>query len=249
MRVAIWCVLVAVLLCLTLPVCGENRGGVYFDDVSLTNNGTKIFSDDFNSGQITVWSHPRPLVTLFRYASNPVNYCVYLNRMIDINTYMSRMPKCGNVGALEFKALVYLPGNQEQWNSMHGSRDRTRINIMTGRNEDWFYVAIDGNPRETGYRVQLTHVNPREKNTQPGGCGGAGADYKTSGPVIPPATWVELVFKLDPAAKTAAVSVNGRSVVSGPYDPSLIHSLSLFDLCTWMGDRQATQQPGRCIDK
>lgn len=232
--------LAAITVCLALPAVGANRSGIYFDDISVSNNGSVVFSDDFNTGKITGWSITRPLVEPYRLSTNPVNYCVYMNRMQDTNTgmdYQRREIKSITVGQLEIKALIYLPSNEELWGwgEKWGAMARTRIDLDAGTKDDCFYVAIDGLPGEMGYQVHI--VRTPYKSTPSTGSERKAVQYKNTAPVIPPATWVHLCFKLDPKTKTAVVTIDGKQVASEAYDPDLIHSLQSLDLTTWMGDQ------------
>jgi hypothetical protein len=242
-RIAVCVMFLLVIMCPAMSAYGQFRGGVYFEDVSVINDGKAVLNDNFNTGKLDDWRVVRPLCTTVGSDDRPPNYCLYMNRLNDINTGVTRKVTCDNVRTLEVKAAVFLPSPQEQWGYTHRRMERTRIDLNTFREEQWFYIAIDLNPGQPGYSVQLVYIKPELHEP----CGG-GEKYDSRGPVIAPNQWSLVSFKLDPSKKSATVYVNGQAVVSCNYDPSRIHKLTNLDLTTWMGDKEVTAKPGKCIN-
>lgn len=236
-----WAILA--VLSLALSASAHAVGGIYFDDVSVSNNGKVVFADNFNDGNIDGWKIARPDVRCIQTETKPINYCLYLNRLNDINTYASRLQTINNVGAFEVKAFVNLPPAKEQWGYRRGRRDTTRIDVMTARNQHWFYVAIQLEPKESACRLQLTYVKQPEKGPDGKITKSNSEDFRTQSPVVPLCAWAEIAFTLDPVKKKATVLLDGKPQVSCDYDPSQIKNVISVDLTTWMGDMAITATP------
>lgn len=239
MRVLL-CALLLTMFCLSLPVLGQDTlGGIFIRDLRITNNGNSVFSEDFNKEELSGWTTINSGISTKPSTDDSTKLCLYMNRETDEKTAISHKIVCSSVSAFELSAYVYLPSPEQQWAYSHGSRVRTRIDIETGQGEDSFYIPIDLNPGETGYRVGLAHVRPETMSSA------AGLDtYDSKDVVVKPQRWTLVSLKLDPNAKTATVFVDGKAQASCDYTPSKVRRVEYVDLTTWMGDKErATEEP------
>jgi hypothetical protein len=228
------CGLFLSLLSTALPVLGEDTlGGIFLRDLRVSNNGNSVFFEDFNAEELCGWNTVNTGAWTTEAPGEPAKFCLYLNRETDENAGVARKIECSKVGTLEISAYVYCPAPEQQWAYTHGARSRTRIDLETKRGEHGFYLTIDLNPGETGYRVGLVHMKPELREM-----GNGVEKYESQGVVITPQKWTHLSFKLNPSARTATVSVDGKPQVSCEYSPDKISSVDYVDLTTWMGDQE-----------
>jgi hypothetical protein len=140
------------------PVCA--RGGVYVDDLVLKNNGTVVYSEDFDSADLSGWySITDASVSSDHYSS--AGYSLYENSYGGAFAKVSTDVLVSNPGLLELSFRVWLPEASEQWNSGNGS-NITSLNVILHSDTNQSYSSgLWLYPNESEYRMALNgqHAN------------------------------------------------------------------------------------------
>lgn len=200
-----------IVLCMSISVYA--RGGVYIDDLVCTNNGSTVFSDNFNSGDLSVWdSISNSSVTNTRY--NSADYSLYQNchGMSDRTPTIIRNVSISNYGPLELSFKVWLPPASEQWNNAGSSwitvlyvtfhSDSTDKSYSAGF---WLY------PHESKYRLYLNgQYQQYSSNTG--------------------SAWQNVMIRLDPNYVSGCGGITGQGEISCM--GNLYSSFSLSDFPT-----------------
>jgi hypothetical protein len=207
-------------------------GGIYFDDLSVTNNGTSVFSDNFDDGSISDWT-PKNDAALSSSVARSAQYSVYLNQWGSTVADAFHSVSIATPGVVEASVWVWLPPTQEQYRPTS-----TYIYLYSGNPSDNMYAGIELRDGETGYRVKL------------GWNGVPGDSARTSSVVLAPQTWAKLTLRLNAASgnSTAYALLNDQTQLSFWYTPSTWTSVNKVSFWGWLGGAsEPTPEPSSLL--
>lgn len=222
-RAFVICVAVLFAVC-GLAVVGLCAGGVYVDDLRVTNNGAQVLLDNFETGKLDGWTK----LTGAELAANEQNKSLAINRHGNYAATAYRTISIDKPGLVEISWFIFVAPVGEQYDCKKGGACTMSIRLLSGMsassNAGVPSAALILNPCETTCRAGLAPANSFN------------ATAKTKSPVLSLGRWVPVVFRLDSANGKATLLVNGREAVSMSYDPSSTKSIRQIGFVSQFGD-------------
>lgn len=216
---------VSMLACLLLSCAAFAAGGIYFDEFLVTNNGTSILADSFDSGDLAGWKADN--ASVLRTQMSPAKYCVCLNKMDKNRSQVQRDLSLDDVGTLELSAWIYLP-QPEQQSNYGGSRcEYAGFSVYAKNPDDHLVASLFLQPKGKGYRAEAHWHDAVKQNTL--------AKSSTSSPVITGGKWANATMRLDPAKKTVSLLIDGKLACRISYVPERFQSISSVILFSDLG--------------
>ena len=247
--------IVAILILTVILTCGlavgaHAAGGVCLDDLQITNDGKMAFSESFDSRSLRGWSSPYD-VTLIQ--TNPGGYYLHLNKHHIQSARAWHKLTVNSAGLVELSAKVYVTPPEEQYLYKQKAFSLMEIVLYSGNSRATMSTIVNLNPKEKANRMSISLQKMQRPTVETRETEGKtnsimqkmrqnskeqlkGYGATTSSPVIQPKTWTTLTVKLDPKTTTTTVLVNGKSVLTQPYDPNLYQSLNWVLLGCTYGD-------------
>lgn len=233
---SIWIVCIVVFVFgVSVPVWA--RGGAYIDDLVLRNNGTVVFSDNFDSGDLSEW-HSAVDASVSSDHSYSADYSLYENwHGTQYSATISSDMSISNPGLLELSFKVWLPAVSEQWNSGSGSHVTGLYAILhsntTGKDYTsglWLY------PYDSNYRMYLN------------------GQYQ-SNPSCASGAWQNVVVSLDPdylppngsTRGRAKLFLNSAEILSGGYSAADFPTIDSITIMSTFGDNQPVPEPSSLV--
>jgi hypothetical protein len=215
MRLRLALIMTVVLL---LPCALFAKGGVYIDNMLVTNDGRNIFSDDFDSGTLRNWTG---LVAATVPCDAKKTYCsMHLNMHTNTGTAtaLHEMP-IEAPGVLEVRWRLWVAPADEQ--SRH--KDTLLgllVAVMCQQQKNWIAASTDlcTDTDKPSLSILVNNVE------------------KTSGVKIPTSKWVEMALRFDPGSSTVSFLADGKVAVTAKYDPSQFTSVRQLRLECGYGD-------------
>lgn len=195
-----------------------DRGGIYFDDILLTNNGNAVVFDDFESGNLSGWLTTND-ATVESSSSGPRASCLYLNHQADVVSEAFHAIFMEDPGVVELSAWVWLPPADEQ-----GPAKFTNL-MLYSRDGDNIAAGVKVDRQQTGYLITL-HWNRHD---------GDHKDAVSNGSVLKPGKWARLMLRLDKGSETASALLDGVTQASFPYVSSNFATMRQMSVWGWLG--------------
>jgi hypothetical protein len=199
-------------------------GGIYIDNLKITNNGKEVFSDAFNSGKLIGWNKMNDAIWSSDRA-NTQQGAMLLNKhqFCAATAYHSFSAK--NIGIVEVSADVYCTPPDEQYERISKKNAcGTFFRLYSGSSNATIEAKIQLNVCQSTYQLGITHLDARQGETY------------SKLPVMQPATWSHIVLRLDPRSATATMFLGGKAYVTAGYDPQQFQSLQEIGIVTGLGD-------------
>lgn len=235
-------IIVAVLsaMCLVAGGAFAVPVGAFVDNVQVTNNGTAVFSDDFNSGKLDNW---KDVVFAEAVAIDPAgkDFVLNLNKKGTQKAAVVRDLGMKVAGTVELKAKVKVTGPEVQGN--YGVVVPNYLEFWLAGSDPGALVrtCVVLNPKATSNRVGII-VQGSDKNRPLG----VGAGPKK--PVLAPNVWATLTLRMDRDAKTIKLLMDDKELASTPYNPDAFKEIpTLSIICTYGEGRDPAKVliPGR----
>ena len=218
-------VVVAALACLLHSSPALAVGGMYVDNVLLTNNGASVFADSFDRGTLEGWKAAG--ASLIQSQPNPPQYSLYLNKSQRGRSQAEHVVSLDSVGRLELSAWLYLPPVEQQSNYAGSRCDYAGFVIYAADPQDYLTTSLYLQPKGTGYRAQAQWRDAVRKNTL--------VKSYTGKPVINGDTWVRATMRLDPEEKTVSLLLDNKLACRISYEPERFKSISSILLFSDLG--------------
>lgn len=207
----------AVML-LLLPCALLAKGGVYIDDVKITNDGVVVFSDSFNGGDLKNWTALRDATA--PCDKDPASCCLHLNN------HGTGLPNATHTLAMKEAGVVEV--SWRQWVAPaeeQAGHERTVVGVMMG---------IVG--EKTGRSIVAStclYVGDKEP------CLSVDVDGKTgklSELNVPTGKWVRMLVRMDSATSKVTFSADGKVGVEETYDPKSLLPAKQLTFQSGLGD-------------
>ncbi|MCE5200449.1 MAG: hypothetical protein ABFD54_13930 [Armatimonadota bacterium] len=220
---------IAVSLSVSTPVYA--RGGVYIDDLVLKNGGTVIFSESFDSDDLSGWYSSNDASISTDHSCSTSN-SLYENWHGGSPATISTNISISNPALLELSFNVFLPDTLEQWNNGGGAHVTALYIILHSNttNKDytsglWLY------PYDTSYRMYL--------------------NGKYSGPSCASGNWQNVLVRLDPSnvnciSRRATMLLNNNVLLFEGYSATDFPTIDTLTVFSNFGDAQPIPEPS-CI--
>lgn len=224
--------ILATLFVLAAAGNASAAGGVYLDDLTLTNYGTPMFTDGFNDKSLPGWSSLKD-VSLGQV--NEGSLLLHLNAHSAQPATAWRALNVKEAGVVEVSTKLMVMPPDEQSRYKNNSYSLLNLTLCSGSSPATIMAVVNLRPREKANRVsigvqQTVSTPPADPAKTKDGkpviptLGPQNAKVKNSGatsatPLIQPKTWVLLTLKLDSKTSTASVLVDNKVIVSKPYSP------------------------------
>lgn len=214
-------------------------GGVYLDDLTLTNYGTPMFTDGFNDKSLPGWSKLKD-VSLGQVKEGSLLLHLNAHSALPATAWRALNVKDAGVVEVSMKLMVMPPGEQSQYKK--NTYSLMNLTLCSGNSPAMIMAVVNLRPKEKANRVSIgvqqtvttppADPAPRIKDGKPviPRLGPQSARVKSSGatsatPLILPKTWVLLTLKLDSKTSTASMLVDNKQIVSKPYSPKDFESV------------------------
>jgi hypothetical protein len=231
--------ILATLFVLAAAGSASAAGGVYLDDLTLTNYGTSMFTDGFNDKSLRGWTNLKD-VSLGQLGQGSLLMHMNAHGSLPATAWRALNVKDAGVVEVSTKLMVMPPDEQSRYkNNSYSLMDLT---VCSGSSPAMIKAVVNLRPKEKANRVsigvQQTVDNPppapapKTKDSPPvrPTLGPQNSKTKNSGATSPtaliqPKTWVLLTLKLDSKTSTASVLVDNKQIVSKPYKPKDFESV------------------------
>ena len=196
-----------------------DRGGIYYGDLLITNNGQTVCFDDFQSATLSGWDCHDAKRERFQ---SGLSACLYLNYLGKSVSEASHTAAIDQPGLVEASVWVWLPPTEEQVDP-----SETDLNLYSELES--FGVGVETDVKAKAYWVTLGW----NKNDGDG----AGAKSKTA--LLKPGKWARLTLRLDYKAKQATALLNNAPVASMPFTPTNLQPIYHMSFWGWLGNKKA----------
>ena len=227
----IWigCLAAACVMALA-PQVVTAAGGIYIEDLTVTNDGRVVFSDNFDDGSISDWEAVRD-ATVELQQTKPPNGVLHVNRQGDICCCAYHKVSIPRPGVVELSAWVFLPSVEEQSCYKTSASSFTGLSILSGSTDDSVAVDVELRPKEKGYRVQI-HANTYETGKP---C--QAERRSTSSVVLTPGKWARLSLKMVFDGGSAFASLDGKELLSMSFLLEHYAPIKQAAIWGWLGDK------------
>ena len=219
-----------------VPSIARAVGGIYVDDIAITNNGAPVFSDNFDDGSISDWYMINDAAVTSAHSHSPSD-SLYLNwhgaAVADAIHHIS----VAQPSVMDYSAWVYLPPVSEQYKWNHNGFSFTNLVLHSGNTSSNLGAGVELYPNESAYRIWLHWNNFGGTNTT-----------AVSGVVLAANTWAQLTLRMDNASGNAYALFNGQQLTSISYNPQSFQSFNRASVWGWLGDGVApVPEPGSLL--
>lgn len=244
------CAVGLVLACGLSSSSAFASGGVQMDDLQITNNGRVVLSDSFENTSLRGWSDPHEVGLI---PSSAGGYSISLNRHHLKPSGMYHQLLVREVGDVELTAKVYVTPPEEQYQYKNKGLSTLYITMYSANTPNTIHAVVSLRPGERANRVGLglqhtetgapTLKMPKQiadrlkaDPRQAGATRLKGYGVTSPSAVIQPKTWATLTVKLDSKTGTAAILVDGKQIVTQPFDAASYQSLGYVGISCDYGD-------------
>ena len=153
MRIAETVIGVGIAVCLLAPLNAHAEGGVYFDNIQITNDGSKVFADNFDERELAEWTNCKDVSIEHDRAVNTSAY-------LELNKHGKELSRAGRnlqvskAGKVELSFSVYLPPIAQQFCENGNYCGSANIRLDSG-SRDSISVSINNYIKDTGYKLRL----------------------------------------------------------------------------------------------
>lgn len=210
-------------------------GGVYIDDVRITNNGRQVLFDNFNDGTLNAWASVSQAIPV-RVSPESSEYLLHMNRHERTSaSMMYRMPQ-QPIGVFELSALVYIALAQEQADYRLNRTSDLLFRLTSAAARGTITAGVKLYAKDQGNKVDVVVLQliGQQQNT--------GSD-RTKTSVLPCEKWATITLRLDPATRTATVLLDGNTVASTQYDPNSFPGFRMLTVLCGYGDGELDTLP------
>jgi probable HAF family extracellular repeat protein len=197
-----------------------DRGGIYFDDILLTNNGKVVFFEDFQ-GISMLSSLPSGHKARGQSAVSKA-CCLYLTTGV---SDMGQVISIQHPGVIELSAWVWLPPASEQAASTF-----TYLRLYSASSHDAIGVGVQEDGRGKGYFVKLLWNRSD----------GDDKEVQSKGSALQSGRWARLKLRLESASGKASAILDNVTQASVHYAPSNFRTFSRIFI---MGCLAAAKKP------
>ena len=218
------CALAGLLIFVLAVGAAYAAGGIYIDNLKITNNGKVIFSDSFDGGKLVGWTKMTD-ASWIPDGPNTQKGALLLNKHGSVAaTAYHGLSSGQSLGVVEMSAEVFCtaPSEQYGWAVRKGACG-TFFRLYSGSSNATIEAKVQLNPCQTSYQLGITAMNSQQ-----------GTYSKL--PVLRPAKWATITLRLDPRSATATFFLDGRAFVSARYNPQQFRSLKEIGIVTGLGD-------------
>jgi hypothetical protein len=201
-------------------------GGVYVDNVRVTNDGQNAFLDNFDTGKLVGWTN----ATTAQVVCDRSNCSMLLNKHVFCAAGAFHPLAIENPGVVDTSMDLYVTPAAEQYDCHKKNLPcifyiTLYSSVTTGkRTDDILGAGLSLAPNAQGCNVGF------KSNKQ------CLCKSWTTTPVVPAGQWVTLTFRLDAVNGRATIFVNARQVISIPYDRGPNPPVRQIGLCCGFGD-------------
>ena len=197
-----------------------DRGGIYFDDILLKNDGRAVFFDDFQSGGLSLWPSADD-ARVECSGSDSKACCLYLNQRGPVVSDAFHVVSVQHPGVVELSAWVWLPPTSEQIPAF------TSLNLYSSGN-DTAGVGVQVDSKSRGYRIRL----------QWNRSDGDDKEIESKTVVLRPGKWARIALRLDAGTKKMSALLDGVPKVSFHYAPANFGKIDMLSVWGWLGARK-----------
>ncbi len=203
-------------------------GGVYLDDLQVTNDGGVTFFDTFdngNSGQLTSASD----ISFVLAEGSTTQRLLCMNKHHEKDSAAIAYPKVTSAGLVEVTTKVFVTSPEEQYLYRNGKASAFNMVVHSAKPGYYMWAIVD-----LGAKAQTNRVGIRSQYLTAGKQTGSAAFSQS--PILKPSAWYTLTLRLDPSSVTATVLLDGNPVATRPYNPGDFESISKLSILCSYGD-------------
>lgn len=208
-----------------VPGVANAKGGIYVDDISITNSNASVFSDNFDDGSISDWDWIDNTATLSSAHTHSPTKSLYLNWHGKSVAEAFHKMSITQPSVVDYSAWVYLPPASEQYGWSHKTLIFTNLVLYSGNTSNNLFAGIELYPSQSAYSIWLNWNN----------FGGTNAKAEKKD-VVAANTWVKLTLRMDNINGKAYALLNGTQQASITYDPKNFTSFNNASVWGWLGD-------------
>lgn len=224
MRTALFVILIYILA--AGAACAT--GGIYIDDLQITNNGKVVFSDNFDRTSLTGWTDTTDASVVVDQSQKHQSALLLNSHISCPVAQATHSLLLKNAGLVEMSAAIYCTPADEQFQH-HVKKIGCVTSFILGptRSElDGIDAVIELNPNGSAYQLGVTSLRS----------GTITKSAVTTNPIMQPGKWALIKLRLDPKTATATVFLDGNAVASIGYNPEDYRKISEVNIVTPMGD-------------
>lgn len=218
---------VFVALLLGLGTCGAlAAGGIYVDNLQVTNNGITAFMNTFdNTTVLRGWTRLSDASVAVDRA-NRRQGAMLVNRHVFAVANAYHNVEFQVAGPVEISAAIYCTPAAEQYDwQVKKKACSTNLIIYSGSSKTWIDASVQLNPCQSTYQVGILAA---------GAAGGSNVYSKQ--PILSPGRWALLTMRLDRDAARATLFLDGKEITSTHYDPDKFRSIQQIAISSQLGD-------------
>lgn len=237
---------VVLLLVVVFSACWNGAwaaGGVYLDDVKVTNNGIVALFDNFDDGNLAGWFNLSDATCECAKGGKPP-CCILLNKHIFCAAGASHNLEITQSGVVELSASILVTPPEEQYDIAVKQYDNSTGKCGGGPG-DIMYVTLYAEstvpPKKTTANVdfyiqQVGTESGCRVGVRATQSNGSTSNAGCKGNIIQHQRWTPLMLRLDPKTKLARLFVDGIQVAQTGYDPVALRGIKQLNLCCGFGD-------------
>lgn len=205
---------------LSVSACAE--GGIIFKNMKMTNNGKEVFADSLQD-RSDKWTQS--------------SGATFEEQGLELNMHgrdvvqVERGLNAEKVGLVEINFDARVAPANEQFFIVDHAIIGSQLDIISGTTlTDSIRLDIDTRKDSKLYNLGLVVFDNSDPNVS-----ASSSSYTVSG-VLPPDNWAHFTLRMNPYTKRIYLQVEGKQILSVPYNPSHYLSLRTIDLSSTLGD-------------
>lgn len=209
-------------------------GGIYFDDLLVTNDSYEVMSDDFNDGNLSYWWY-HVMAKPSRAQSHSPAYSVHLNQLgdsVSLAACAARDFDILNPGIVEMSSWVWLPPVNEQGSEQIHSGAATYMLLYSKNSIDNFGCLVGLLGEDTSYRLYLKW----NENSTPNG---SINHSRESAIRITPEVWTKLSLRADRSTGMVSGYIDGTKFAEFAYNQENFTSFRGISYWGYLGGNNA----------
>lgn len=203
-------------------------GGVYLDDLQVTNDGGVTFFDTFDKANRGQWTSTSDISFVLAEGST-TQRLLCMNKHHEKDSAAIAYPKVTSAGLVEVTTKVFVTSPEEQYLYRNGKASAFNMIFHSAKPGYYMWAIVD-----LSAKAQANRVGIRSQYLTAGKQTGSAAFSQS--PILKPSTWYALTLRLDPSSGTATVLLDGNPVATKPYNPGDYESISKLSILCSYGD-------------